>query len=476
MLWTLLSLSLVHSSVSETLGTTTSFFPKANHSDGSMEVTSRDCGVGRWECYRGDCGNVILSEDHVLYNDGDFCQVQHLYTLHVPTSAPFVIRSNIGADVGEDISGLSQKWRNLTEVEVRTRSDTGRANSSPLTSSLPNLRIPVNCPRSHRLLRWDPDGDLVRCRFMSISQFDCEDCSEVALLPDRNWFPSVRCNCCALKLHPKGCEGGVFRSECSVLHTPGLLPPGGVLMVTYIMEDFPQTSINLSLSTTETRTRRESLSKVPVQFFITVDPPVPDCVSGRYLPEFVPPTPEHEAVVFAAVLQPFIVTIVFIANFSLSPELVHNGPVNMTVVRTATQEFSLVWTPAKDHGNQQQPVCYVVEVTSLVGRHQSEQRCFVVIVVNAPQFLSVTPANNSVLSVSLGHTLTVPVHVETPSSPYGLVFQGPANMTLNSTLGGDHFLLRWTPSAVDVRKNVTLVFFAVFHNFVQRYLHLSQKG
>ncbi|KAK7910029.1 hypothetical protein WMY93_014713 [Mugilogobius chulae] len=329
LLCTLFFFSLVHSTFTlETLGTVISYYPKTKHSDGSVEVVvrmlviSRDCSPGFWQCYSGECGNVISAVSHIIYEDEDeYCQVEQVFTLHVPTNAPFVIRSNLDEDGDQDNLEMNETWKNLTEVDLRTRSDTGKANSSPQTSVLPNIRVPVNCQRNYQLLKFDPDGDDIQCRLLAITHLKCDNCDAAALLPS------------------------FFNSEpCMIKYTPNLIQPGNQLKVNQIMEDFPKTSLNLTYTngTKETRTSSDSIGKVPVQFIFTVDSSVPDCKEGLYLPKF------------------------FTRLLNMKPnsaELLHNGPLNMTVVRTGLKEFALVWSPTEEQVNHH-PVCYALQVTS----------------------------------------------------------------------------------------------------------------
>ncbi|KAJ0055890.1 hypothetical protein NL108_014392 [Boleophthalmus pectinirostris] len=180
------------------------------------------------------------------------------------------------------------------------------------------------------------------CSFMTISQLKCDNCDPGVLIPI------------------------MFRSEpCSVLYTPNLIQSGDMLKVDFIMEDYPKASMNMTATNgaQETLEFYNTISKVPIQFIFTVDPAVPDCEEGLYLPKYLPPTPDHEARVYTAVQQSIAIFIQFTANYSSSSELLHNGPLNMTVERTRLKEHALVWIPTEEEIGHH-PVCYVLLVTT----------------------------------------------------------------------------------------------------------------
>ncbi|XP_038581910.1 uncharacterized protein LOC119908267, partial [Micropterus salmoides] len=66
----------------------------------------------------------------------------------------------------------------MTYVDLGTRSDTGKPNQSPEVAILPFLRVPQNCPRTYKLMSFDPDGDKVRCRYGNIIGTECSSCNQ----------------------------------------------------------------------------------------------------------------------------------------------------------------------------------------------------------------------------------------------------------------------------------------------------------
>ncbi|XP_078580668.1 uncharacterized protein LOC144864462 [Branchiostoma floridae x Branchiostoma japonicum] len=67
--------------------------------------------------------------------------------------------------------GLSHdpRWHVETHVQLDTRSDTGKPNSSPITASSPIYRVQRNCDTVIRIPSEDPDGDRVRCRYGAVT-------------------------------------------------------------------------------------------------------------------------------------------------------------------------------------------------------------------------------------------------------------------------------------------------------------------
>ncbi|KAM4723145.1 uncharacterized protein WCC33_009372 [Rhinophrynus dorsalis] len=81
-------------------------------------------------------------------------------------------------------------WSLQTFVDLGTRSDTSKPNNSPVTTIIPVIRVPSNCPSSFKLLAHDPDGDIVRCRYGKQNSGECATCyrpPEFTLDQDAIW-------------------------------------------------------------------------------------------------------------------------------------------------------------------------------------------------------------------------------------------------------------------------------------------------
>eukprot|EP00064_Thunnus_orientalis_P022209 superscaffoldBa00007290_g22396 len=92
----------------------------------------------------------------------------------------------------------------------------------------------------------------------------------------------------------------------------------GAYVVQLVMEDFPRETINLiqTSGSQEVKTTSNAISKIPVQFALKVDPVVPSCTEGLYLPKFLPPTPANRVQLHTSVNQTLEISIHAEANNS----------------------------------------------------------------------------------------------------------------------------------------------------------------
>ncbi|XP_062324010.1 uncharacterized protein LOC134025142 [Osmerus eperlanus] len=186
-------------------------------------------------------------------------------------------------------------WKLQTTVDLGVRSDTGTANRSPQTTVIPLLLVPVNCPRDFQLLAHDPDGDLVQCRLGLSGNQECADCS----LP----VPSIF----------------TLKSPCTLSYLNTSNSVGNTYAVQLMMEDFPTASITLTYKDGSLSNRNPSspLSKLPVQFAVTVGAAVPSCAEGEYLPRFLSPTPAYGTHFYIAVNNTLEISVRAEANLSM---------------------------------------------------------------------------------------------------------------------------------------------------------------
>ncbi|KAG7215140.1 hypothetical protein INR49_022732 [Caranx melampygus] len=228
-------------------------------------------------------------------------------------------------------------------IELRNRSDTGRANSSPQTTIVPVLRVPVNCQRDFNLLAFDPDGDEVKCRYGSTRLFECDPCSPPSALS--------------------------ISSLCSLSFTPTNTSIEGLYVVQLMMEDFPRQNIILTHfnGSREIRTPNDTISKIPVQFVVDVDPAVRSCTEGLYLPRFLPPTPANGAHLFIPDLRAAAQR-----TLQCQRDCIRSG------------QYTLTWTPPEKEDGQSLPICFVVQAVHNSTKYHSELRCVIVSVGNDP--------------------------------------------------------------------------------------------
>nr|XP_033934665.1 uncharacterized protein LOC117442807 [Pseudochaenichthys georgianus] len=81
-------------------------------------------------------------------------------------------------------------------------------------------RVPQNCPRTYKLMSFDPDGDTVRCRYGDIRNIECSGCNQ-----------------------PSGFV--LDQGSCS-LHYRNAIANPSVFGFELVVEDFPQRPISLS--------------------------------------------------------------------------------------------------------------------------------------------------------------------------------------------------------------------------------------
>ncbi|KAI4787030.1 hypothetical protein KUCAC02_036729 [Chaenocephalus aceratus] len=156
-------------------------------------------------------------------------------TRRVPINSQFQLELT-GSDWIHNNNGIIF-WRAVTGVELRNRSDIGQVNTSPQTTILPALR-------DFHLLDFDPDGDVVRCRYASSSLSECTDCTTPSVLS--------------------------LSESCILSFSPTRSANEGPYIVQMVMEDFPRQTISLTRNGGLTVT--SAISKIPVQFAVRVDP------------------------------------------------------------------------------------------------------------------------------------------------------------------------------------------------------------
>ncbi|KAK3599693.1 hypothetical protein CHS0354_037164 [Potamilus streckersoni] len=146
--------------------------------------------------------------------------------------------------------GGDSSWKLQAKAKVVKRVDTGRINSSPVTSISPIVRIQYGCNAitTINLLVSDPDNDVVRCRW-SVGSEECGGiCSS---------FPGATMN----------------EENCTITYQAN--NNVGYYGVTVQVEDFPSTGGIVPYSS------------VPLQFLVEVYSTNQSCYS---LPEFIAPT------------------------------------------------------------------------------------------------------------------------------------------------------------------------------------------
>ncbi|XP_028998187.1 uncharacterized protein LOC114850675 [Betta splendens] len=345
-----------------------------------------------WQCLSGDCGGENTVVYTVKSSDIEgWCQTEGVSTRQIPSNAPFQLWFN-GSDWTSNANGIVRS-KAVTLVELRTRSDTGKANTSPQTTILADLRVPSNCERVYSLLAFDPDGDDVKCRPGNASLSECDTCT----LP----LGLVLDNCTFSLMNSSVLEGSLK------------------YVIQLVMEDFPRQTITLTQSdgSRATLTTSDAISKIPVQFLLQLDPPAPSCTEGLYIPQFLPPTPTHGALFITRYLQ---IDITVQANLSTISDLVVSGPHNVIVTLSGPGQFTLSWSPIQDEDGESHSICFVAEATLNSVVYQSVLRCVIAIVDLTPAAPSIPVSplyvvNNTEPATTLPDTVNTSNITDSPS-------------------------------------------------------------
>ena len=120
-------------------------------------------GSGDLECQHG-CSGTISS---MAYRCTDFSTEEdwsfgeHHFT-HVFNGGPFI---TVGFTGGDWLSPFDAEWNVSTTFSTTRRNDTGRINSTPRAITAPVLRLQAGCNHIIRIPVYDPENDVVRCRW-----------------------------------------------------------------------------------------------------------------------------------------------------------------------------------------------------------------------------------------------------------------------------------------------------------------------
>ncbi|XP_035531093.1 uncharacterized protein PB18E9.04c-like [Morone saxatilis] len=402
----LLLLLVCSAQATDFYGTVMTYYPKNTNADGSMAVVLRykvnfhncaDESEASWTC-TGNCGNQSIIKHEVEREDsgaqsgnGEWCQTEGIISQQVPSNTPLELELN-GAAWIANINGIGN-WSAVTLVELRNRSDTGKANTSPQTTILPAVRVPSNCQRAYNLLAFDPDGDEVKCRYGNASLSECDICTPPSVLN--------------------------LSSSCTLSFSPTSTSNEGAYVVQLVMEDFPRQDIILTQTNGSqvARTTNDSISKIPVQFALRVDAVVPSCTEGIYLPKFLPPTPANRAQLYTPANQTLEISIKAEANVSIITELLFSGPYNTNQINSGVGQYILRWTPSENEDGESHPICFVIQAVFNSTKYHSELRCVIVSVGNAPTTATtIDPTTTRITTTTTIPSITTPLPPTTISS------------------------------------------------------------
>ncbi|XP_032413210.1 CUB and zona pellucida-like domain-containing protein 1 isoform X4 [Xiphophorus hellerii] len=435
----LLLTSLV--SASHHWGGTTSFTYKGRNPDGSvkMSLRTRDtydaCYYNHyWYCYSSNCGHAntqvrtqIDTSTNTPSYKSQWCESETVETWTIPSDKPFNLRAASCCWISTRNSVIN--WNLDSQVDFGTRSDTRKPNKLPDIAIVPFLRVPENCPRTYRLAAFDPDGDRVRCRYGNNQGYECDNCQ----LPSGFQLDQDSCTLhyqytnsdyrtfgfeMVVEDYARGTIDLFYSDGSSVRKYPlpsrtkrqaytttpptttnnlwsGWQPttepttttaaPTTTLWWWWQTTTTPTTTTpwwwrqTTTVPTTTTQSVSSTpLSKQPLQFSFLVDPPIPSCQEGLYLPKFESPTPSHGTRIKAEVNKEMEIRVKATAAYSSIQNIIFSGPTNVTKHRDTNNDFIIRWTPTEDDLGEQYPICFVVESVSWNSAYQSEMRCVLV--------------------------------------------------------------------------------------------------
>ncbi|XP_014867450.1 PREDICTED: uncharacterized protein LOC106932976 [Poecilia mexicana] len=423
-------------------GGTMNYAYKGRNPDGSYQISLRGkdtydtCAYYHyWSCYTGNCGSAtsrklinIDSSTNTPSYESQWCQTETVETWRVPSDKPFLLRASSCCWITTRNSVSNWKLESL--VDLGTRSDTGEPNRSPDIAVLPFVRIPQNCPRTYKLAASDADGDRVVCRYGNLPGVECDRCflpSGFHLDPDsctlRYQYTTANTYIFGLELvvedHPRNTidlfysDGSSTRKyPLSANPTSPTSPPTSPLTPTPWWGWWPTTTTAAPATSpwwwmTPTHpgypTSGSPLSKLPLQFAFLVDPAVPSCQEGLYLPQLVAPTPAEGERIMAEVNKEVEIRVRAQATHSAIQSLVVSGPANITKHKDTNNEFVLRWTPVLDDLGEHYPICFAVESVSGSSVYQSQMRC-VLVEIRKEQIEATVTCTESTMKVEVDKT------------------------------------------------------------------------
>ncbi|TRZ03925.1 hypothetical protein DNTS_027576, partial [Danionella cerebrum] len=143
-------------------GGSVTFSPKGTNADGSMRVEFRFkrtydwCSYSYWYCSSGNCGSESNTEHGTIDSSlngrsgytNSWCQAETVVIRNIFGNTPF---------------DLIHMW-------------IWAYDQTPINPTV--HRVPKNCPRTYRLIAFDPDKDQVKCRYGTQQSVECDRCDQ----------------------------------------------------------------------------------------------------------------------------------------------------------------------------------------------------------------------------------------------------------------------------------------------------------
>ncbi|XP_019211762.1 uncharacterized protein LOC100710538 [Oreochromis niloticus] len=455
----LLLVSLV--SASHYFGGTTTYTYKGRNPDGSfnVEIRDRDTYDGcyyslYWYCSSGYCGYVSRSQRGILdsstntplYNR-QWCEAERVTTRVVPTNRPFEMRVASCCWIPTRTYYWSHYWYLNTLVDLGERSDTGKPNRAPETAILPFLRVPENCPRTYKLMSFDPDGDKVRCRYGNPGSGECYGCTQHS----------------GFHLHQDSCT----------LHYQYTNADALVNSFELVVEDFPQGHISLRYSDGSQSSRsplsarrKRSATMYPTAtypptttswWWWTTTTAAPTTTTAPPTTTTAPPTTTTTAPWWwwgSATAAPTTTTAAptttswwWWTTTTAAPTTTTAAPTTTTAAPTTSTAAPWWWTTGSPLQATSPPLSKLpLQFSFLVDppAPSCQEGLYL------PQFVHPTPAHGQRIHAEVNKEVEIRIKAQASyAAIQDIIMSGPMNMTKHRTAHNE-FVLRWTPFSSDL--------------------------
>ncbi|XP_029000950.1 uncharacterized protein LOC114852601 [Betta splendens] len=430
------------------LGGSVTFTPTGRQPDGTFEVEFRDrqaspsCYQNSYTCYYGDCGWQTQGSSSFIassWNYDYWCQIELKTVRKLRSNRPFAIRYPTYYDYWNgfgywmyNIRSNDAPMEMMAHVDLGTRSDTGQPNNPPVSSTLPFIRIPRNCPRSINLTVFDPDGDRFRCRVPTDpSTYECGLCG----LPP---------------------EFTVDQNACSVTYQPDYSYYNYYYYyfpIELVLEDFPHSHISLAYSD-GSYTIKEPLSlHRHKRQATTAEAPTTttEATTTRTTEATTTTTTEATTTTTEAATATTTTTTPFTTN--------SEPPFTTTTTTPFTTTTTTPFTRAEPATGSYQPsipALSKVPLQFVVYIDADVPSCLEGDYI--PIFSSPTPYNGATLPAYVNRTLTIKVRSSAQYSIINdLLITGPSGIS-KQRISTEEFHLTWTPTDQDLNHNIPICF------------------